>query len=56
MKYVKKAVPVEAFQWDGGTTPNPKWMDEFADKGKISLLEEVTCLRLVFSQLVGLLR
>lgn len=38
MKYVKKAIPVEAFQWDAGKTKNPKWMDDFVEKGRISFV------------------
>ena len=36
MKYVKKPVVIEAFQWDGGITPNPDWVNGAKDSGKIS--------------------
>jgi hypothetical protein len=35
MKYVKKQIPVEAFQWDAGRTPNPSWVTKLADDGKL---------------------
>jgi len=35
MKYVKKQIPVEAFQWDAGRTANPSWVTKLADDGKL---------------------
>ena len=36
MKYVKKPIPVEAFQWDAGKTANPAWISKLVDSGAIS--------------------
>ena len=36
MKYIKKQIPVEAFQWDAGVTTNPDWINKLVDNGRIS--------------------
>ena len=40
MKYRRKSGVVEAFKWDGGSTPNPKWFDLFVKNGRAKFIRK----------------